>query len=235
MAASKTTAKSRFCSACGTRLNPDARFCHSCGAPAGGSPTAAPEATRTSKALTWGIPIFAFVALIVLSIVQFSSTAPSASTGTAQPLGNPGMSAPDISGMSPEERADRLFNQVMRLASEGKTDSVAFFAPMALITLESVTPLDAHRRYDLGLVALVSGDAGRAKAQADTILSSRRTHLLGLSLAARAADALGNSQAASAFRRSLIAAETAETAAALPEYRDHAADIRSSIDSARIR
>ena len=35
---------------------------------------------------------------------------------------------PDISQLSPQERADRLFNRVMVLAGEGKTDSVLFFA-----------------------------------------------------------------------------------------------------------
>ena len=235
MAANNTNVKSRFCSECGTRLNPDARFCHNCGAAVGGRSHSAPEGVPASRALTWGLPLFAFVALIVLSIIQFSSSTPGTASGTAQPLGAPGMSAPDISGMSPEVRADRLFNQVMRLASEGKTDSVAFFAPMALVTLESLTPLDAHRRYDLGLVALVSGDAPRAKAQSDSILSGRRTHLLGLSLGARAADAMGDQRAASEMRRRLVAADAAETAAALPGYRDHDADIRAAIDSARSR
>ncbi|HMI56212.1 MAG TPA: hypothetical protein VK494_08500, partial [Gemmatimonadaceae bacterium] len=43
-----------------------------------------------------------------------------------------GARAPDISGLTPQERADRLYNRVMLLASQGKIDSVAFFAPMAL-------------------------------------------------------------------------------------------------------
>ena len=87
--------------------------------------------------------------------------------------------------MSPEEQADRLFNRVMRYSSEGKADSAAFFAPMALASIEALAPLDAHRRYDLGLVALTAGDVARAGAQGDTILAQRPTHLLGLMLAAR--------------------------------------------------
>ena len=109
------------------------------------------------------------------------------------PLGAGGVvQAPDISSMSPDERADRLFNRVMRLSSEGKADSAAFFGPMALGALEALAPLNAHRRYDMGLVALVSGDVSRATAQGDTILAERPTHLLGLALAARAADARGD-------------------------------------------
>src|SRR5437879_4361312 len=40
--------------------------------------------------------------------------------------------APDISQMSPEERATRLYNRVMTLHSQGKADSAEFFLPMAL-------------------------------------------------------------------------------------------------------
>ncbi|HXI97884.1 MAG TPA: hypothetical protein VNG73_03005, partial [Gemmatimonadaceae bacterium] len=43
-----------------------------------------------------------------------------------------GVRAPDISSLSPQERADRLYNRVMLLATQGKVDSVQFFAPMAL-------------------------------------------------------------------------------------------------------
>ena len=137
--------------------------------------------------------------------------------------------------MSPEERADRLFNRVMRLASEGKADSAAFFGPMALGALEALRPLNAHRRYDVGVVSLVTGDVASAKAQADTILAQRATHLLGLALAARAADARGDVAASKNFRRRLLAAESAERASALPEYTDHNADIRAAVDLARKR
>jgi hypothetical protein len=137
--------------------------------------------------------------------------------------------------MSPAERADRLFNRVMRLSSEGKADSAAFFAPMALGALEALAPLDAHRRYDVGLVSLVSGDVASAKAQSDTILAQRPTHLLGLALAARAADARGDAAASRSFRRRLLAAESAEKARNLPEYTDHAAEISAALELARKR
>ena len=37
--------------------------------------------------------------------------------------------------LSPEERADRLFNRVMRLSSEGKADSAAFFEAAGRVRL----------------------------------------------------------------------------------------------------
>ena len=179
--------------------------------------------------LQWGLPVIAIVAVIALSVAQFSRRDAGGAASEA-PLG--AMSAPDISNMTPEERADRLFNRVMRLSSEGKTDSAAFFGPMALGALEAL-PLDAHRRYDIGVVSLVMGESAAAAAQSDTILRQRPTHLLGLALAARAADARGNAPGAKEFRRRLLAAESRERAAGLAEYTDHDADIRTAVDLAR--
>lgn len=225
--------KPRFCSECGTQLNPGARFCHGCGAPVEGRPAAPPLASSVSKTLRWGVPIAAFLALLVLSVIQFSSRKAADDATVAMPLGTGAVAAPDISSMSPEERADRLFNRVMRLSSERKSDSAEFFGPMALSAMTALAPLDAHRRYDIGLVALVTGDVPAAAAQADSMLAQRKTHLLGLALAIRAADARGNRAAAKDFRRRLLASESTERASALQEYKDHEPDILAAIASAR--
>jgi hypothetical protein len=177
------------------------------------------------------VPAFAFVALLVLTAVQFGSRTGQPDAGGV-PLGGGGaMRAPDISSMSPQERADRLFNRVMLLSSEGKLDSAAFFAPMALGAIEALAPLNAHQRYDVGLVALVIGDASRAQSEAEAILGEQPTHLLGLILAARAADLRGDLAAGADFRRRLRAAEPAERGRALQEYEDHDADIRAALGS----
>ena len=175
------------------------------------------------------MPAAALAALAVFSIARLSREA------TVDPAaGAPSMrAATDIASMSPEERADRLFNRVMRLSTEGKTDSVAFFAPMALAALEAVTPVTAHSRYDIALVALAMGDVSTAAAQADAILAQRPAHLLGLVLAARVADLRGDSAAGANFRRRLLAAETGERASGLREYSDHDADIRTAVAQAR--
>lgn len=239
-------ASPRFCSDCGTKLNPDAQFCHNCGSAVHGrvspddrtssarSTSSVPTSSaRSSNTLRWGVPAVGVLALIVLSVVQFGSRGGTTEPEERTPIGSGVVQAPDISSMSPEERADRLFNRVMRLSSEGKKDSAAFFAPMALGAIEALSPLNAHRRYDLGLVSLVSGDVASAKAESDTILAQRPTHLLGLALAARAADARGDVAAGRNFRRRLLAAESSEKALALPEYADHDADIRAAVELAR--
>lgn len=222
-----------FCNECGTKLVADALFCHECGRSLDGTRGAAAAASGMSNALKWGFPAFAVLALVALSVIKSGSRGGEPVPSDATPLGTRPMQAPDISSMSPEEQADRLFDRVMRLSGEGKRDSAAFFGTMALGALEALAPLDAHRRYDLGLVALVMGDEPRARAQADTILAQNGNHLLGLSLAARAAEARNDAAAAATFRRRLVAAEPAERARALPEYTDHAAEIKTALDDAR--
>lgn len=229
------TSKARFCSECGARLLPDASFCQSCGAPAGGSGGAREAAPASSPLLRWALPAVAVIALVALTFFKLGARERTPETPPGTPLASAGMSVPDIASMSPEERANRLFNRVMTLWSEGKSDSAMFFAPMALSSIEALAPLDAHERYDLGLVALVAGDFGKAAAESDTILAQRPTHLLGLILAARVADARRDSTAANAVRKRLLDAEKSERAAALPEYRDHEADLSSAIDAARKR
>jgi hypothetical protein len=242
MSPSKTSA-AQFCSQCGTRLKEDARFCHNCGAAVAGGATAAPveraapgaaAPAASSSNLRWGVPLLAVFALVLLTVAQMSlrrDESAGAMPLPGRPLGAPG--APDISSMSPQERADRLFNRVMTYATQGQADSAAFFAPMAIASIEALAPLDAHRRYDLGLVALAAGDAARAAAQADTILDQRPTHLLGLTLAARAAEVSGATAESRRYWARLLEAETDEIATGLQEYVDHDADLRAAVAEAR--
>ena len=135
--------------------------------------------------------------------------------------------APDISQMSPEERADRLFNRVMLLDSQGKSDSVLFFAPMAIESYRMLSPLNIDQRYDLGRIAEVSGALPLAKAQADTILLQNPTHLLGLVLATRVAILDKRVSDAAAYSSKLRAVYSSESAKKLPEYDRHKDDIQN--------
>jgi len=135
---------------------------------------------------------------------------------------------PDISQLSPQERADRLFNRVMTLYGEGKEDSVLFFAPMAISAYQMLEPLNADQRYDLGRIAEVAGALPLAKAQADTILKQNPTHLLGLILAARIAGLDKRTSDSSSFVSRFRAAYPQEIKKNLPEYDRHSADIRAA-------
>jgi hypothetical protein len=149
-----------------------------------------------------------------------------ASDGTPVPAG---MRASDISSMSPEERASRLFDRVMRYSEEGKLDSLKIFAPMAIQAFDMLGPPDAHARYDVGMIGVVSGDVQLARAEADTILASNKTHLLGLVLAMKAAGLRQDARAMAEYQRRLVAAAPAERAKKLKEYEGHKADIDAAL------
>jgi Flp pilus assembly protein TadD len=128
--------------------------------------------------------------------------------------------------MSPEERANRLFNRVMTLAEAGKTDSVRFFLPMALGAYNLLSPLDADARYHIGLLQLAGGDEQAALAQADTIQRSIPTHLFIYVLRAHAYQQGGNTAQERRAYADFLRAEPAETAKNRPEYTDHAEVLR---------
>jgi hypothetical protein len=163
--------------------------------------------------------------------------APDAAASAAAPAGagdaEPPVRAPDISAMSPRERADRLYDRVMRLSEEGKTDSVQFFAPMVASAYQMLGPLDLDEHYDLGRVADVTGVPGLARAEADTILRANPNHLLGLALAARTATAAHDSKGARAYYARLVAAVPRERDRNLPEYQRHKQDIDDALAEAR--
>jgi hypothetical protein len=236
----------KHCSSCGAALSPGAGFCHRCGSPVGGTddprgiaPSTAGGAARASNALPWsvaGIALLCLFAFIVgqnwrrLRAAPFPAAVATGAGGTDAPAPAPsGARAVDISSMSPDERADRLFNRVMVHADAGRPDSVRFFAPMAIQSFEALAPLNAHRRYDLGLVGVVSGDGAMARAQADTILAGEPRHLLGLILGMRAAGLQLDTLARRAYADRLSASLQSERARQLPEYIDHQPDIDAAV------
>jgi hypothetical protein len=106
---------------------------------------------------------------------------------------------------------------------------------MAVAAYEMIGPLNLDQRYDLGRIGEVSGDTTLARAQADTILRQRPTHLLGLILGAKAARMAGDEPRARQLDARLVSAEAAERANALPEYLLHKNDIDSAVAAARGR
>ena len=247
-----TPASGRFCSSCGTALagaicatcsaplTPGARFCHRCGTPAGS--TSAP--TRgVGAVLPWAVAAIALLSVIALVVGQrFGArpaavaqadaeapavSAPFAGTGATMPR------APDISQMTPEQQAERLYDRIMREYEAGQLANVKTFMPMAVAAFERLAPLSLDQRYDLGRIGEVGGDAPLARAQADTILLTRPTHLLGLILAAKAARMEKNDARARTLDTRLLAAESTERTAGLPEYLLHKLDIDAAVTAAR--
>ena len=155
-------------------------------------------------------------------------------TSAAAPFARDPMSlgdsrAPDISQMSPDERAARLFNRIMTYGAAGKLDSARMFAPMAMQAYEMLGTLDPHNRYDMGMIAVVTGDVAVAAAEADTILKASPSHLLGLILAMKSAGLRQDAAARKALEKRFVAASGPERAKGLKEYAEHASDIDAAL------
>jgi len=136
--------------------------------------------------------------------------------------------APDISQMSPGERAERLYDRIMTEHEAGNDANVRTFMPMALAAYEMIAPLNLDQHYDVGRIAFVGGDSTLARAEADTILATRPTHLLGLLLGAQAARMSGNETRAREFDQRFATALPKERNAGLAEYLLHKNDIDSA-------
>lgn len=199
------------CHTCGAQLSSTARFCHKCGAAVGAQ-------TGWRAGLPWAIAGAALGALLTVVAMRGAGSGERGAEATA-----PGsqLPAPDISQMSADEQANRLFNRVMILAEAGKGDSVRFFLPMALGAYSQLPALDADARYHIGLLELAGGDARAALAQADTIQRDAPTHLFIYVLRAHAYQQQGNAALERRAYADFLRHEQSELAKNRPEYTDH--------------
>ena len=198
--------------------------------------TAVASVAHSESKLPWIVALVAVISVTALVLARNGGVAAVQPTAeqTGQDAGRRAMpSAGDIASMPPRERADRLFDRVMRLVSEGKADSVQLFAPMAIAAYSMLDEMDADARYDMGRVAEVAGDAQTARAQADTILLQQPSHLHGLVLGARAATMANDAAGRRAYYQKLVEAERAELAKNLVEYQRHRADIDAALLEAK--
>jgi hypothetical protein len=199
-----TNASGKFCSNCGTALgaaacarcgaplNAAAKFCHACGAPAASRGETA--AARAQAGIPWFLVGGAVVVLVViLGVLQLRPGSP---PPAAAPPAAPSNGPVDLSQMTPRQAADRLYERVMILTENGKPDSAAFFAPMAIRAYAMLDGLDDDARFHIGLIQLAARDPEGALAQADTIAAGTPTHLFAALLRADAARARGDSLAA---------------------------------------
>ena len=228
------------CPACQAPLRTDALYCAACGTPVG-----APARKPRSALLPWvlsGLGLVAFSVMIAVLVQRGSVTrigdmtmtgglpgettggppAAGAAEGEAGAAGMPSME--ELAAMGPRGVADRLFERVMREHEGGDFERAAFFIDMALQAYDAVPPeeIDADARFHVGLLRLLMGESGRARDMADEILAADPEHLLGLLLAARAADFEEDADAAEALRaRIRTRVEEAGGIPDVPEYQAH--------------
>jgi len=219
------------CPSCGTALAATAKFCHKCGARAAPSPPPSPtsQAAGWQVGLPWGVAGAAIGALLTVLILRGGERGGGSGGGSGQVSDAP---APDISRMSPEERARRLFDRVMTLAQAGNQDSVQFFVPMALGAYLQLPARDLDAHYDMGLLYLAAGDPAGALAQADTIVRRVPTHLYGFVLRGQAYQIQKNRQGARRAYADFLRNETAERARQRPEYAEHSGTLDAFHDAA---
>lgn len=206
------------CAKCGGKLSPRSKFCPECGAPGGVAGGIRP-ADRTA----WIVAGVSLVALVVVVVVMvWRRGAPTQPVPQDAAVSAAGPGSTDLAQLSPKEQADRLFDRVMRESEAGEADSVKIFAPMAIQAHQMLgSALDADGRLHLGLIHLAVGETAAARAQADTILRGAPTHLYGLVLRIRLAEAARDAAATQRALRAYATAYSAERAKNLPEYAQH--------------
>lgn len=226
-------ASGRFCPQCGVALdaqcrecqNPlpaGARFCNQCGVAVGAQ--AAPARAKP-PVLAYAIATVAVAtvaAVTILPRLAGDDVDQAAAMAQLQQPSGPAANGtpPDISNMTPRERADRLFNRVMQGLSSGDTTEMRF-VPMAIQAYGMVPERDADLHYHLGELYRLKGDAAAARAQADTILAADPQHLFGLYGAARAEELRGDAAGAKGMFQRFLDAYAAQVARNLPEYQEH--------------
>lgn len=217
------------CPGCRATLSPGARFCHACGAPLGATRKSLPAAVPWVLA---GVAALAVIVVVAVTAARGGAAPTPASTPTA-PFASAGAgsggAAVDLSSMTPRERADRLYDRIMRAHERGDTNEIRFFKPMAIQAYAMLGELDADARYHVGLIHAITGDPAAALAQADSTQATAPGHLLAVVLRHRAAQALGDAVTAQQAYRDFLSHYEREIATGKAEYEAH----RSILDGFR--
>ncbi len=220
------------CPNCSASLTPGAQFCHACGTPTGASGARRPQGKGTVP-LPWVVAAAAVVIVVLVFAVRFSnSSTPPEPAGLPQATSAP-TAAPDISGMTPREQADRLFDMIMTAVEAGDTARVQFHTTMAIQAYQMLGELDGDAMYHVGLIHLVRGEIDEALAQATALEEMAPNHLLSFVLRQSAATATGDEVTEQAAYRGFLAHYEDEIAVARPEYEVHRNTIDSFLDTAR--
>jgi hypothetical protein len=214
----------RFCNQCGSKIAPNAKFCNQCGDKTweGTGHRAAAAATVGGQNLPWWIAGIAMFGLIVVVGTQMVGQGGSGEASPAQSVPQPGTGTPpDISAMTPIERADRLYNRIMTAVAQSDSTEAQFFMPMAMDAYDLARPLSLDGLFHLSMLQRTASRLEDALATAQEILDQDPDHLLGLQAAAEAAAELGRDAEARVHFRQLVDVYVPQMARQLPEYVHH--------------
>jgi len=226
----------RFCNECGSKVSAGAAFCNQCGHKLGGGGGGGGGGHRVAAAeafggqnLAWWIAGAAMFVLIMFIGVQMVTpgepAAPGAATsGPVAPFASGATgAAPDISNMSPIERADRLFNRVMEAVSQGDSAQAQFFMPMAIDAYNLARPLTHDGLFHLSMLNRTATNVEAALDNALEVLEEDPNHLLALSAAAEAEVELGMPEDAATHYQRIVDIYDTESQRPLEEYEAHLA------------
>ncbi len=172
--------------------------------------------------LPWTVAAAAAAALVGVLVGRWGEpSAPGTAPGGFSPSGGVPTATTDISGMTPRERADRLFDRIMRAAARGDSAEIEFFTPMALQAYALLEELDADARYHIGLIQAEAGDLDATLAQADSIERAWPGHLFGGMLQAEVARRRGQGGELQRWYRWFLERYEREQASGKSEYSDH--------------
>ena len=215
----KTASEPRHCPSCGSAFDASDRFCRQCGAPLKAKVKANGGLRGLVGLRGFGIAIVALA--VFYAILQYGGGSGS-SDAPAQRI-----SISEIGGASPavasdpRATADQLFNEALAAYESGESERARQFIPMALAAYAELGELDLDARYHVALLDLAAGEPEAALAQADTMLAQIPEHLLGLLVAARAHEQLGQPSQAADYYQRFLDAHTPDVAASRQEYLDH--------------
>jgi hypothetical protein len=212
------------CPKCRTALGQGARFCHACGFPMGGGSRPAARAGF----IGWIVAGAAAVTLVTVAVARLGGPEQLPTPAAPRPA-----AAPDISQMTPRERADRLFDRIVDAAERGDTAEIARFQPMAIGAYNLLEARDADARYHMGVIHTLVGNPGAARAQLDSLRRDEPDHLLGFMLDYTIARVEQDAAAQQRTYRRFVDVYDAEIAKPQPEYEAHTAAINAFLAAAR--
>ena len=211
------------CASCGASLTPGNKFCQECGSSIGAVAFGA-----MAPAKPW-IVGGAVVAIVSLAVVVWTSRARPPAIEPASPLS----SQLDFSLMSPQQRADSLFNAVMRAHFRGDQFEVVSFAPLALEAYGSLGTLSNDARFHIGTIYSVAGPMEMALVQADSLELDVPGHLFSAMLRGSIGRVRRDTVELYRSYRAFLDRYESETAAGRAEYLEHSTSIEAFLAQAR--
>lgn len=204
----------RPCPACAAPAS--GRFCSACGAALDTNAAPAPPRHPSTRLVPW---VLGSGLLVTLGLSLFRSERQSGPPSPARRAAE--SPPPDIAGLTPRQRFDRLYQRVITAAQTGDQTTVTQLTPMAVAAYQQLDSVTIDARYHLAMLQLHVGNLRGAQAQADTIRADVPDHLFGFVIGAAVARWRRDDAGRDAIYRAFAERYQVELATNKPEYQEH--------------